>query len=69
VRYELGSVWALLTAMLLSVTNALPQGRLRRAMATWVTIVIILIIIVAGVAIIVTLVILPGAPSTTTIYP
>ena len=69
VRNALESMWALLTAALLTVTNAIPEGRFRRGIATWVTIVIILVIIVAGVAVVVTLVLLPGGSSTTTIYP
>ena len=69
VRYALESMWALLNAMLLTIINALPAGRFRRAISGLVTIVLIIVIIVAGVAIILVLVIFPGQTSTTTIYP
>jgi hypothetical protein len=62
-------MWAVLTAALLSFTNALPAGRFRKAIGTWVTVVIIIVIIVAGTAIIFALVLFPGGSSTTTIYP
>ena len=70
VRNALEPMWALMIALLLTITNALPAGRSRRAISSLVTILIILVIIVAGVAIILALLVLPGGPSTTTIiYP
>jgi energy-coupling factor transporter transmembrane protein EcfT len=68
-RYALESMWTLLTAALLTFTNALPEGRFRRAITTWVTVVIILVIIVAGAAVLLIIVIMPGGTSTTTVYP
>lgn len=68
-RYALESVWALLNAMFLTIINALPAGRFRRAISGLVTVVLIVVIIIAGVAIILVLVIFPGQISTTTIYP
>ena len=68
-RYALEYAWVLLSSFLLTVVNRLPEGRARKAISSFVTIVIVIVIILAGVAVVAVLVFFPGGASTTTVYP
>jgi heme/copper-type cytochrome/quinol oxidase subunit 2 len=68
-RYALQSLWALLNVALQRVVNSLPEGKVRNAISTLVTVVIVIVIIAAGVTITLVIILQPGQQSTTTIYP
>jgi glucan phosphoethanolaminetransferase (alkaline phosphatase superfamily) len=68
-RNFLEQTWGLLASFLFTIINAVPSPKVRRALTAIVTIIIVIIIIVAGVAVVYYVVISPGAPYTTTIYP
>ena len=61
-------MWLLLSAVALTVIETLPEGRVKKAVSSLVTMVILIIIIFAGALIIFLLVIVPGHPATSSVY-
>ena len=63
-RYELESMWALLSSMLLATASDFPVARHPRRFSPLVTVILIVFIIAAGVGIIYFLVVVPTTSST-----
>jgi hypothetical protein len=66
-RQELENLWALFSAVLLTIGNIFPITKSRKALSNFVIIGIIGFIIILGVVFIIVLVVLPSGVTTTTV--